>query len=180
MKPVYVTRLLLVSFFALLFILFIGCDNQKNEDIPYNEGNIRENILPIKDAIRYTADFRNTRDTFYKRVPDLERMLNLAKAESFNRDAIAVLLNQKDSSGAYAAGIRMYLGRDQQGQVRYILVPYDSKGNDIINKLITDKAVSIPGIPSAYAQSGDGQTIENGQRCPTICDNGGSGLGNND
>ena len=178
MRPVYVTRLLSAFFSALLVIVFIGCNDQKTGDIPYNEANIRNNILSIKEAVRYTADFRHTRDTFYSRVTDLERMLNLAKAESFNRDAIAVLLNQKDSSGAYAAGIRMYLGRDGQGQVRFILVPIDSKGNDIINRLITDKAVSIPGIPSAYAQSGGGQVIENGQRCPTICGSDDSGLPN--
>ena len=58
-----------------------------------------------------------------------------------------------------------------------VLVPYDSKGNDIINHLITEKAaISIPGISSARAEGSDGQAIENGQRCPVVCA-GSGGLG---
>jgi len=117
-----------------------------------------------------------TRDTFYKQLPALQTALNLGQAEAFNRDAIAVLLNQKDSLGNPAAGIRIYYGLDKNGLVRQVLVPYDSKGNDIINQLISNKAVKIPGISTATAAGTDGQTVENGQRCPVICDNGVSGL----
>jgi len=103
--------------------------------------------------------------------------MNLGEAEAFNRDAVAVLLNQKDAQGNPAAGVRVYYGVDRQGQVRLVLVPYDSKGNDIIGQLIGNKSVSIPGISSAQAFDSPGQTVENGQRCPVVCDNGTSGLG---
>ena len=145
--------------------------------IPYNEDSVRRHILPIRNAVVYTMKFRNARDTFYRQLPPLEKGLNLGQAESFNRDAVAVLLNQNDSTGKEAAGIRVYYGLDEGGQVRLVLVPYDQNGNDIINTLVAEKAVSIPGVPSAKAFAGDGQVIENGQRCPTACSNGSSGLG---
>ncbi|PWT72863.1 MAG: hypothetical protein C5B59_14845 [Bacteroidetes bacterium] len=175
MKPNQVVRLslmLIVSFF-----LITGCNQQTGGGgISVNEDSVRAHILPIKEAIEYTTRFRSTRDTFYRQVPILEHALNLGRAEAFNRDAVAILLNQKDSSGAEAAGIRIYYGLDQGGQVRMVLVPYDAHGNDIINQLITNKAVHIPGIRSANAFSSEGQTVENGQRCPTLCANGSSGL----
>jgi len=146
-------------------------------NIPVNEDSVRGHILPISQAVAYTAKFRSTRDTFYKQLPPLGKLLNLGQAEAFNRDAIAVLLNQKDTSGNQAAGIRIYYGLDEGGQVRMVLVPYDKNGNDIINQLIGNKVVSIPGISSANAFWTDGQTIENGQRCPTVCGSGFGGLG---
>jgi hypothetical protein len=95
--------------------------------------------------------------------------LDFGKAEAFNRDAIAVLLNQKDSLGNSAAGIRVYYGVNEGGQVRMILVPYDIKGNDIVHQLIVEKAAKIPGISEANAYWDNGQAIDNGQRCPTVC-----------
>jgi hypothetical protein len=166
-------------FFVLpaLMIAEGGCKDQKPMgNIPYNEDSVRDHILPIQTAIEYTGNFRKTRDSFYKQVPGLQIAMNLAQAEAFNRDAIAVLLNQKDALGNPASGIRIYYGLDRNGLVRAVLVPYDAKGNDIINQLIGNKAVSIPGIPSAKAFDSNGQTVENGQRCPAICDNGLSGL----
>ncbi|HEX4851167.1 MAG TPA: hypothetical protein VFV08_10190 [Puia sp.] len=175
MKPNHVTRLSLLL--ILSFILVTSCNQQTGGGgIPVNEDSVRAHILPIKEAVEYTARFRSTRDTFYRQVPSMEKALNLGRAEAFNRDAVAILLNQKDSSGKEAAGVRIYYGLDQGGQVRMVLVPYDAQGNDIINQLITNKAVKIPGIPSASAFSSDGQTIENGQRCPTMCSSGTSGL----
>jgi len=161
------------------FIILITACNQATPTgkIPYNEDSVRRHILPIRSAVVYTMKFRNARDTFYRQLPPLEKGMNLGQAESFNRDAIAVLLNQNDSTGKEAAGIRVYYGLDEGGQVRLVLVPYDQNGNDIINKLITEKTVNIPGISSAKAFADDGQTIENGQRCPTACSNGSSGLG---
>jgi hypothetical protein len=145
-------------------------------NIPVNEDSVRGHILPIDQAQAYTKYFRDTRDTFYNQMPAMRSALNFGQAEAFNKDAIAVLLNQKDASGNMAAGIRIYYGLDKSGQVRMVLVPYDSKGNDIINQLIGEKAVHVPGISSAYADNSGGQTIENGQRCPVVCSSTG-GLG---
>jgi hypothetical protein len=156
-----------------------GCTPQTQTNIPFNEDSVRSHILPIGDAISYTRNFRTARDSSYKQLPALKNELNFGQAEAFNRDAIAVLLNQQDALGNKAAGIRIYYGRDRIGQVRMILVPYDSKGNDIINELVGNKVVRVPGIPAASAFAANGQTIEDGQRCPVVCDSGTSELNGN-
>jgi hypothetical protein len=168
--------------FLILFLWMIaavGCTPQPLANIPVNEDSVRSHILPIQDAVNFTRNFRSKRDSSYQRLPALKNELNFGQAEGFNRDAIAVLLNQQDASGNKAAGIRIYYGLDKAGQVRMVLVPYDSRGNDIINELVGNKVVHIPGIPSANAFTGSGQTIEDGQRCPVVCDNGISGLNGN-
>jgi len=176
MKAKQISRLVILSTIVLAAGIS-GCNQTPNTgNIPVNEDSVRNHILPIREAIAYTKKFRNARDTFYRQLPPLQSGLNLGQAESFNRDAIAILLNQKDSLGNEAAGVRIYYGLDAGGQVRMILVPYDMNGNDIINQLIGNKAASIPGIPRANAFWADGQTVENGQRCPVVCSNSNSGL----
>jgi hypothetical protein len=137
--------------------------------IPVNDDSIRRHILPIADAIEYTKNYRAGMDTSARQLPARLAAMYFGQAESFNRDAIAVLLNQMDSAGNAAAGVRIYYGLDRAGLVRMVLVPYDRNGNDIINQLIANKSVSIPGISSAYAEGSNGQTIEAGARCPTVC-----------
>ena len=155
-----------------LISIGVACNQPKvTGAIPVNEDSVRSHILPIEAARGYSRNFRSVRDSFYKQVPGLRQAMDLGQAEAFNRDAIAVLLNQKDPQGNPAAGVRMYYGLDRQGQVRLVLVPYDIHGNDIINTLVSDKTVSIPGVSPAKAFADGGQTIENGQRCPVICDN---------
>jgi hypothetical protein len=161
--------------FSLMTALIIlnGCGQPPKQaltgDIPYNEANVRKHIISIDEARAYTASYRNTTDSFDKQLPALKTAYDLGRAEAFNRDAIIVLLNQKDSLGNPAAGIRIYYGLDKGGQIRAVLVPYDSLGNDIIHQLTSNSAVSIPGISSAKAYWDNGQAIENGQRCPTAC-----------
>lgn len=162
---------------ALLMGGIAGCDQQPTRgtvgSIPYNEDSVKGHILNYDEAVKYTAKYRNYNDTSNKQPQIRKAELDFGRAEAFNRDAIAVLLNQKDSSGNEAAGIRIYYGVNEGGQVRMILVPYDKNGNDIIHQLITQKAAKIPGIPEAKAFWDSGQTIENGQRCPAICGTGG-------
>jgi hypothetical protein len=176
------TRLSFQAVFFLIIgamIALAGCTPQTPGNIPFNEDSVRSHILPIQEAVRYTEHFRTARDSSYRQLPSLKGTLDFGQAEGFNRDAIAVLLNQQDASGARAAGIRIYYGLDEKGQVRMILVPYDEKGNDIIHELIGNKVVRIPGIPAASAFAANGQTIEDGQRCPVVCDSGISGLNGN-
>jgi hypothetical protein len=162
---------------GIVMVFAFGCKEQKSSGlIPVNEDSVRAHILSIEAAVGYTKNFRAIRDSFYRQLPHFESALNFGQAEAFNRDAIAVLLNQKDSMGNAAAGVRVYYGLDRDGRVRMVLVPYDIHGNDIINQLIANRTTLIPGIPSASAFTGNGQTVEDGQRCPVDCDNGGSGL----
>jgi hypothetical protein len=174
-----------VPFGSMLFLALAGiaitsgCAPNSAGQIPYNEDSVRTHVLSISQGIQYTKEFRLRRDSTYQHLPGLSREFNLGQAEAFNRDAVAVLLNQQDASGARASGIRIYNGVDREGQVRMVLVPYDSHGNDIVNTLVGEKAVRIPGLPTAEAAGGGGQVIEEGQRCPVVCDNGNSGLSGN-
>lgn len=145
-----------------------------------NYDSVKPHLLPIAEAIKYTAAFRHVMDSFHVSKQDTL----FPKAEAFNSDALAILLQQKDSSGALAAGVRIYYGRLPDGKIHMILVPYDSKGNDMITPLTAakPKEKDVPGVSSPKAEAliaPPGQTIEQGQWCPTMCDNGGSGLGGN-
>ena len=169
------------SAFLLIALMagIAGCNQQPTRDgggsptgaIPYNEDSVRPHILKIDEAKKYTAKYRNWSDTASKQLNYRAGVsgVDFGRAESFNRDAIIVLLNQTDSTGKPAAGVRVYYGVDEGGQVRMILVPYDSKGNDIVKQLVVEKAAKIPGISEAKAYWDNGQTIDNGQRCPTVC-----------
>jgi hypothetical protein len=169
MKPLRINQK--HAYLAILALVFAtaGCRQQPAGEIPVNTDKVRDHIISEETARGYTAAFRAVTDSFYKKVPDLQKALNLAQAESFNRDAIAILLNQTDSAGNFAAGVRIYNGVDRNGQVRVVLVPYDNNGNDIIHQLVGTKSVAIPGIAPANAQPMLGQAVENGQRCPPIC-----------
>jgi len=155
-----------------------GCRGETNPGaIPVNEDSVRDHIFPIQAAIALTSHFSMARDSFDRQIPVLESGISMGQAEALKRDAIAVLLNQRDSLGREASGIRIYYGPDRNRQIRMVLVPNDNAGNDMNHELIDNKTVLVPRISRASAFSRNGQTNENGQRCPAICDNGTSGLG---
>ncbi len=127
----------------------------------------RSHIIPMKDAVAYTARFRRTWNQLPRQFPELSTRLNIPRTESFNRDAIAVLLNQRDADGNLAAGIRIHFGLDSEGQVHLVLTPSDSRGKDIIARLSPAEAA---GSSSTRIESlGDGEVIEEGLRCPPVC-----------
>ena len=165
-------------FTLFVFLLFIisGCENRNN--IPYNEGNVEENIISIKTAQQYTASYRSAVTALSRSAGGnvLNREFQLPVAVQFNRDVLALLLNQADSSGKPAAGVRMYFARDSKNQITLVLVPIDGANNDIINKLIEKNVVYVPGVTPAYADQVNGQAVNNALRCPTFCDQLSSGL----
>ena len=138
---------------------------EKGGDIPVDKERAKVHIIPIKTADAYRDIYGKTKAALYGQVRDsafLDREFDLPVAEMFNRDAIALLLNQKG-----ADGIRIYFGRDEKGQVRLVLLPVDKNGKDIRVKLLdgglTQKAGATP-------PDNDGDAVEAGQRCPTVCD----------
>jgi len=167
----------------LASVLFAACqqppDNKGGKDIPFDTTRAWVHAINIDTAAQLTRNFRAARERLRKLVGstrnNLDSILQLPSAEAFNRDAIAVLLNQED-----AQGIRIYYGRGSKGEVKLVLVPIDSKGNDIIVTLLdstgrhSDQAVGyIPGISAARAGTrriAPEQAMENGQRCdPPPC-----------
>lgn len=152
---------------ASTILLLSACTNNK---IPLDEARARLQVIPINQARNYTQGFLMALSDLKKQVRDssfVDKSFNVPYAEMFNRDAIASLLNVEG-----ADGVRIYLGRDSLGQVRMVLLPVDKNGRNIIGPLVNRDVVTIPGISSARAQDdgSGGEAIENGQRCPTMCD----------
>lgn len=160
------TRNLSILSLLLAILFVVGCGDKGK--IPVNEDRAREQVIPVKQGIAYQDSFVSARNQLARLLTDstfLSRKFNLPNAETFNRDAIGLLLNA-EGPGGLAAGIRVYLGTDEKGVMRIVLVPVDKDGKDIIGPLLGNKtALNIPGISSAFAQ-GDGQVVENGQVCP--------------
>jgi hypothetical protein len=173
---------ILSSFFSCILVFTFtlsGCNQGGGGELPLNQDSIKPHIIPIGMAIQYTANFRAAIDTCNRHNPYFKDSMQFGHAEAFNSDCISLLLRQKNKKGDPAVGIRIYYGRDNSGMIKMILVPYDKYGNDIINVMV-DLVNKTPGVSPAHTEAlkvgDDGQTIENGQHCPTICDDGGSGL----
>ena len=172
-------NLIAYAFASLATLLLIGgCDHPpKPGPIPYDTKKARVHVLPLDSAKVLIRDFQTAR-TRLKRIVEstqnnVDTILQLPSAETFNRDAFAALLNAPD-----AQGIRIYYGRGSKGEVRLVMVPTDSKGNDIVTELVDSRdpkqtsAISVPGISSATAGARriQKQVMENGQRCdPPPC-----------
>ena len=157
------------------FMVFSGC-NPQGTSTKINQDTLRNHVIPISLALQYTASYRAMMDSMEKKCPGLKDSLQFGHAESFPSDVFYALCEQSNPKQGAAVGIRIYYGRDAKGMIRLIMVPYDKNGNDMIDHLVD------MGKPTAKAQSdgsGDGQTVEEGQHCPTLCDGGGSGLNGN-
>jgi hypothetical protein len=141
-------------------------------DPPVNVDSVTDHVIPIKEAIDFTTRFRNTVDTLNAHCTGFKDSFQIGHAEAFNRDSYYLLLKQKDSSGHYAAGIRIYYGIDPKGVMKLIMVPYSRDGYDIIKNLISVDEKPVPGVSPAKVESlstGGAQALEMGQLCPTVC-----------
>ena len=165
-----------VSFLFLIIALMLmaGCNNRnqnENTGLPFNSKNAQRHVMKLDEALNYTAKFKTSRanldaalaqSDFFKKNP-----IRLLNGEYFNRDAIIALLNQADTGG-----IRIYLGQDPNGTVKFILVPATQK-SDIIVNLLAFKPLQIPGISTAQAAPFQtGEVMERGGECPTMCPEG--------
>lgn len=155
---------------VLLSSIFLpGCKNREagNGQIALNERRARQHIIPIAQARRLQENFIQGREELQRLLvkdSPFVKTFRIPNAESFNRDAIALLLNQKGCDG-----IRIYYGKDAGGEFRLVLLPVDSTGADIHTSFLSSKpnAINIPGISGAKAAPyADGNAIETGQICP--------------
>jgi len=158
-------QLIVFACFLLSITFFVACSGNKSGKVLVDETRAREQVIPVKQGQMYQDSFISARNQLARLVTDssfLLRKFNLPNAETFNRDAIGLLLNVDSCDG-----IRVYLGTDEKGLMRIVLVPVDKQGNDIITHLLSrPTALTIPGIPTANAQGDDGEVVENGQVCP--------------
>jgi hypothetical protein len=171
----------LVIVVACLFLSGVsGCgphhgDGDEGGKPSINEDTLRNHVISITEARELTQGFRSVLDTTtYHLNPKFIDSVRFLRSEMFPADVFNDLLMQSDPKQGKAKGIRIYLGKDASGQLRMVLVPVDSLGNDIINHLVNLK----PGAVHTRALTSDdgGQGFEEGQQCPTACPNGGSGL----
>jgi hypothetical protein len=158
-----------------------GCGNSNDKVVVLpapNDTTVEHHVIPIDVARGLTADFRASIENFNKSCPNFLDSMHFGHAESFPTDIFVKLLLQHNKNGL-ARGIRIYFGRGPGGEIKLVLVPYDKNGNDMIDRLVDMNGNPAPGttpIKTEALKTTDGQAIEQGQRCPTICDDGSSGL----
>src|SRR6266705_68918 len=121
-----------------LFLMVISCTftlsgcHENCAEAPLNEDSIRPHAISIAEAAILTAKWRNLTDSFSQKCPSLKDSLKFGYSEAFNGDTYRILLRQKDSLNRPAAGIRIYYGVAKDGQIKLVMVPIDSNGNDIL------------------------------------------------
>ena len=147
-------------------VLLSQCHNEipTDQQIPLDKAKAQVHVIPADIAKQLTANFRKGQAELGRQLKDptyLEKSFSMPLAESFNRDAIALLLNQKG-----AKGMRIYLGQDAKGIVRMVLVAVDERNNDIIGK--NGKVMKFTSLDDS-GDDGSGIVLEAGQRCPTLC-----------
>jgi hypothetical protein len=162
-----------VNFLLLIIALMLiaGCNNRNQNDnkgLTFNARNAGRHVMKIDEALAYTSRFKTSRANLDAALAENEYFrknpIRLLNGEYFNRDAIIALLKQADSGG-----IRIYLGQDPNGTVKFILVPATEK-SDIIGRLVAFQPLKIPGVGTAKAAPFQtGEVMERGGECPTMC-----------
>jgi hypothetical protein len=156
--------------------LFLSCQPAGREGgQPINADTVKNHVITIGQADQMTASFRAVIDSLNKKVPGFKDSVNFGHAEAFPADVFRELLRQTDSTGP-VAGIRIYYGRNPDGSIHQILVPYDSNGNDIVRHYVDLTGKTQPGAHVEALKVGGGQALQNGTRCPVDCGNDSSGL----
>ena len=159
--------LTLMSIMLGVTTLLSQCRNEiaTDQQIPYNKEKAQVHVIPANVAAALTAGFRKGQVELGRQLKDtayLSKSFSMPLAESFNRDAIALLLNQKG-----AKGVRIYLGQDGKGLIRMVLVAVDERNNDIVGK--NGKVMKFTSQDDSGTDDGSGVILEAGQRCPTLC-----------
>jgi hypothetical protein len=176
---------LLASMLILITAAFTGCGTTEDSDKitgPVNEDTVRYHTIPIALAREYTANFRASIDSFNHSARGFQDSMRFGHAEAFPSDVFIKLMGEHNEKQGKAVGIRIYYGRDNvTGEIRLVLVPYDSKGNDMVDHLADINGRPAANVTPLHTEAlkvsfSNGQAMDEGQRCPTLCDDGGSGL----
>lgn len=159
----------------LLSTGLISCNqhlnNGDNGVISFDTARAAQSVIPIQEAIAFQRSFIRTRSELSKLTNDTSYLLqnfNLPNGEAFTKDALLLLLNQKD-----ADGVRFYYGKDTKGVVRLVLLPVTKDGKVIYTKLIgssrsvTGLDSSVTGVKAKALNAGNNdEAVETGQTCP--------------
>lgn len=159
--------LIAVATSAFVMLAMAGCKTDEHKtEIPFDKEKAKVHLISLKKADEFKNTYSLAKQAVRLRCDSsaFDSQLNLPVAEMFNRDAIALLLNQEG-----ADGIRIYYGTDSLGQVRLVLLPVDKNGKDIRKVLLDDRSITQKAATQVGGIEGGGQAVEVGQRCPTIC-----------
>ena len=162
--------------FAIVVLLLIcglaGCGPGEGQEKgkAFNEDSVRNHIIPAGLAREYTRNFRSSIDSFDRHCAGFKDSMQFGHAEEFPADVFYAMLAERNEKQGSAKGIRIYYGRGPNGEIKMILVPVDSLGNDMIGRIIDLNRKPAPGTAHIEALTTDsGQTVEQGQRCPPLC-----------
>jgi hypothetical protein len=110
------------------------------------------NFISLEQAVAMTTIYRDEKENIL--APACKGRNILPICETFDRASFDALLAETDCTY-----IRVYLGMDDNLNVRVIAVAANSKNVDIL-------PVAGQGI---MTDGGAGNIVEDGMRCPTIC-----------
>jgi hypothetical protein len=111
------------------------------------------NFISLAQAIAMTQTYRAQKENILAAPYKNQDILPIC--ETFDRAAFEALLSEPDCSY-----IRVYLGMGEDLKVRVIAVGADSAERDILPARLQGAGESA---------EGDGNIVEDGMRCPTIC-----------
>jgi hypothetical protein len=106
-----------------------------------------DHSIPLTEAVAMTRKYREEKDKILDTPYKGSGILPFY--ESFDRESILALLAEPS-----CAGIRIYLGMDENMLVKVIIVGTDGNEQDILPSNSTEVSEKI---------------VEMGRRCPTIC-----------
>jgi hypothetical protein len=170
LKPTRLVRIFLLLLIPASILCLVSCNQNAGgggTEKPINPDTVKNHVISFAAAEQMTASFRAMTDTLNRTVPHFKDSMDFGRAEAFPTDVFRELLRKTDSSPT-VYGIRIYYGRDPNGKIRQILVPYDSLGNDIIRHY-ADFNQPGTGAHVEALTTNDGQALQNGSRCPTVC-----------
>jgi hypothetical protein len=175
-------RFLFTAFVLLCVAGLSGCNpNDGGDKKPtpiFNADTVRTHIISVTEARELTRSFRRGIDSFNHSCTGFKDSLKFGHAEEFPADVFLALLAEHNDKQGTAKGVRIYYGRGTDGEIKLVLVPVDSLGNDMTGTILDLKGKPTAGAEDKAVQqsAGGGQAVEQGQRCPTACDDGSSGL----
>ena len=175
---------LLFPFLASVIIVagFSACNQPPKDQVSFplpQDTVLDKHVIPIEVARQLTADFRASVANFDTTCSKFADSMHFGHAEAWPTDVFVKLLSQHNDKQGHAKGIRIYFGRGPGGEIKLVDVPYDKDGNDMIDRMVDLNGNPAPGttpIKTRELTTGGGQAVEQGQRCPTVCDDGSSGL----
>ena len=175
-------RLLFTAFVLLSIAGLSGCNPNPNDGNdrkpPFNSDTVRTHIISVTESRELTRNFRRSVDSFNHSCAGFKDSLKFGHAEEFPADVFLALLAEQNDKQGTAKGVRIYYGRGADGEIKLVLVPVDSLGNDMTGTILNLKGKPAAGAEDKAVQqsASGGQAVEQGQRCPTACDDGSSGL----